>query len=1179
MLRSLLLAIVSAVSRFLSLILKALLGLRVDGFDPTSGWPGTIFTIKGRGFSTSRDGNVVFVGGARALILEAEESRLLVLAGETTVTGPVRVEVGADVATSGTFTVLPTPDPTDVTRAGPPRFFHGPQQGTPATNVQNQPVLVILLYPTDHDPGGPAARASARGNEITSFEQARTYWNQASFGSTTWVMTYTDWVPLPKNRRSYFWEPGDVNDARASLLRTTSRPLVRSGSSIIHGSGTGFIPIDHPNPLTWSFLIGASTGGSVVLGLARVGNLLYAGTAAGGFFIFDVTNPGSAVLRGSVAMPFGSIWDIQIVGTTAVVALGNSELGLIDVTNPAAPAVLNPGMMSSEWTTTLKAVGNRIYAGHGTHLAILDLVGGALNFVAEIDVGAWVTSVDVSGTTCAVATDGGGLKLLETTAGGAVERGTYQGVSRIRAVRLAGGRAYLAANAAGLVILDVTKLTAPTKLGQKVTKKPAYNLDVSGTEAVVAVGNIVLASINISDPAAPTINGTEMASGYEPSLDDLQNALTIAQDSQDLVKNSNRFFIDSLNAYFAATGTGVAQLSGFKGIILVVNGGKLRGQSWTSGEFADAGQKITLNDKKGAIYLATGAHWGRKAHEIGHWLGMWDIYEDWYADGTKLEGTAAPWCLSGNHDNGPLFCGHHLHQIMHWYTTGAPTDQNSNVRELAWSPTQSFNDTFDLVAHGATQDTTPNRFHVLKLVASSGLIYFVEVRQRPAGLVFDQNLDLPAGESGRVIVLRVSEGTSISNTFERPIQLVDKLLAGQQTVDAARNLVIKVEAKIQDDPLAFRVRVQWNQPIAGDPNGKFDLTITPWSTETWESPDIWVDSPRNNSGAGQTYEFHEPGKPDVPILNGDRPWVKHVNKLYARIRNTGPQAVPEVWVSAYVTSPPGIGDNGSWQLLKTKKLENFPGRDPNVPGSGEVVVDFDWVPAVGKHTCLSVAVMPQIGEIETNNNKAQENVATFDSGSGSSHEPVILDAEVRSPFTVWRKVDLLVRSLPLGWHAVVDQAWVWLPGKGSHPVRTVIWNDLGTLWGEHLQIPELALPRVEGWTHFDDRYLPIGGILAPVKAVKKVAIEIRCEAGGGVIYVQGELSQQVQNVPITIEITNEKGQALLLHATTDISGHFSADTQPIQRMDPGPYSVQAFVTAGGAAAETESPVVTVVVKQ
>jgi hypothetical protein len=52
------------------------------------------------------------------------------------------------------------------------------------------------------------------------------------------------------------------------------------------------------------------------------------------------------------------------------------------------------------------------------------------------------------------------------------------------------------------------------------------------------------------------------------------------------------------------------------------------------------------------------------------------------------------------------------------------------------------------------------------------------------------------------------------------------------------------------------------------------------------------------------------------------------------------------------------------------------------------------------------------GEINTDNNFAQENVASFDSDSASSHRPVILEAEVRSPFSVLRKVDLARTQAP-----------------------------------------------------------------------------------------------------------------------------------------------------------------------
>src|SRR4029077_757531 len=137
---------------------------------------------------------------------------------------------------------------------------------------------------------------------------------------------------------------------------------------------------------------------------------------------------------------------------------------------------------------------------------------------------------------------------------------------------------------------------------------------------------------------------------------------------------------------------------------------------------------------------------------------------------------------------------------------------------------------------------------------------------------------------------------------------------------------------------------------------------TPWSTETWESVDVWIDSPRNNAADGTVvYEFHEDGKPDVAKLSGDRPWVKHPNSVHAVIHNTGgksaAQEAKDVWVSLSVTSPPGIGDNGvapdgtrpHWTTIQTVTVDSI------APNNVKEVI-FKWTPDVAAHTCLTVAI-------------------------------------------------------------------------------------------------------------------------------------------------------------------------------------------------------------------------------
>src|SRR5262249_3570824 len=233
-------------------------------------------------------------------------------------------------------------------------------------------------------------------------------------------------------------------------------------------------------------------------------------------------------------------------------------------------------------------------------------------------------------------------------------------------------------------------------------------------------------------------------------------------------------------------------------------------------------------------------------------------------------------------------------------------------------------------------------------------------------------------------------------------------------------------------------------------------------------------------------------------------------------------------------------------------------------------VDFTWAPEVDKHTCISVAVAPQAGEIEPRNNRAQENVANFDSRGSSSHEPVVLEAEVRSPFSVWRRVDLSVKGLPIGWHAVVDKAWVWVEPKGAVPVSAVIWTDLDSPRRRHDRIPPEAHVRVEGWTDFGShRYIPIGGVLAKVRANQRANLT-RFEASPwpSEIRVISLLQPPAAGVPGQVEITDAAGAPKLFPIVTDPTGLI----QGAFRVVPGRYTVQVFTVSTPQVAEAESQI-------
>lgn len=66
-------------------------------------------------------------------------------------------------------------------------------------------------------------------------------------------------------------------------------------------------------------------------------------------------------------------------------------------------------------------------------------------------------------------------------------------------------------------------------------------------------------------------------------------------------------------------------------------------------------------------------------------------------------------------------------------------------------------------------------------------------------------------------------------------------LSGDIIEDPARALRITVvNDNVQARPQVCKVRVEWANTIANDPNGAFDLNVEPWDGN-FQTPDIWVD--------------------------------------------------------------------------------------------------------------------------------------------------------------------------------------------------------------------------------------------------------------------------------------------------------------------------------------------------
>jgi hypothetical protein len=278
-------------------------------------------------------------------------------------------------------------------------------------------------------------------------------------------------------------------------------------------------------------------------------------------------------------------------------------------------------------------------------------------------------------------------------------------------------------------------------------------------------------------------------------------------------------------------------------------------------------------------------------------------------------------------------------------------------------------------------------------------------------------------------VTRAIAGVMNNNQQTRFISLLHDnhcLRTGETAEDPARALRITVvDDNVQARPLVCRVRVEWAQTIADDPNGSFDLNVEPWGSD-YSTPDIWVD--RDPFGS---FDQALDGQ-GRPLGNGDKPRVNKVNRFVSRVHVSGAMGAANVKVTQYAVSPPGVGDNGNWAPIATTTV-------PSIAANSFTDVVCNWVPVVGKHTCLKTYASSQLGEISGHNNSAQENVSDFVSSGGSPCEPVLVRTAIRNPVDERRAVQVTLTGVPRGWMAQLPHAWVWLDGLAERELDVAIW--------------------------------------------------------------------------------------------------------------------------------------------
>lgn len=566
---------------------------------------------------------------------------------------------------------------------------------------------------------------------------------------------------------------------------------------------------------------------------------------------------------------------------------------------------------------------------------------------------------------------------------------------------------------------------------------------------------------------------------------------------------------------------------------------------------------VEITGTLGTITLGDDADWGRYAHEFGHNIvpppGV--LRQDIYASDTTTgaDFTAQEFDLMGDHDSHPLFSGYNI-EGLGWF-------DSQNVLALTWSRTP-FSREVEIVAHGLTQNTNSSRVHLIRIQVSSGLEYYIEVRQKPGttGQVFDSSIPVPAGKDGGVLVTRSITGTVNNNEEIRLTTLLQAsqttLTAGQVAVDPLRTILITVvDDNIQATPRICKVKIEWAQPATGTPGGTFDLWLEPWGP-SYTTPDIWID--RNPFGV-----YDRQDASGAPINGGDAPRLGEINKLNARIRNTGTSDANNVVTSFYVNSPPGIGDSGNWTPLKTVTIQT-------TTAGSNYVAEAEWDPLLGEHTCLKVAIVPQTGEVSISNNRAQENVFTFQPASHSVPEPVELPVTVRNPLDRRTLVWLSIDGVPEGYYVYFPRQYLYLEPHGERNLELLV-IPLCKVRDLKFKVANVRVSGYLPWQYVDkmpSNGLPpasvarhIGGIQAIVapKVGSQIRLQDNPDSNTRNVIVNGNVTPATNAQAVRVDMIWEFGQVDTQSVMTDKDGSFTATFSLFKR---GGTSIAATSTAG-----------------
>ena len=509
------------------------------------------------------------------------------------------------------------------------------------------------------------------------------------------------------------------------------------------------------------------------------------------------------------------------------------------------------------------------------------------------------------------------------------------------------------------------------------------------------------------------------------------------------------------------------------------------------------------------------AVWGRMAHEVGH----------------AFQG-AGPAHPSNYNSEFELMDSNYPGQI-------GVFSKQSDMGYPGWMPPFKYQE-FDAIGGGGIAQLYPMEYdpdmlpnvQAVRAKITDDLYYLVSVRRRILGDDLNAGFTPNGIPDEGVLIERVVVGGDPWVTLQPPPGGTRNNLwdAGQTYTNLADGIAIEVTRK-SDPPDHYEIYVRYNPDVAHFP----DVSMDPWTSppgNTWETTDIWFDSPINGYDSYRYGTWNDLGGDPVPRINGDPPAVGLPNRVYARVRNVGTSTASNVKVHFEITNPMGVGIAGAsgWALLGSTDSGDFPGLAAIAPGDYEDVW-IEWTPDIdvpmedivdglfNYHTCVRVKIDPVAGETVLANqdgDREQENISDFQVPEGGGGAPMMQIIRLRNDDTKNDQYFYLnydASSLPAGWKVDVNGGKLGIMLKPNEVVEIPVLIDptgpapLGGVYG----LSVMASRQVEYVNNLNpkDRHHhiePLGGVTVTSRVLRKTDIDADAESHGpNEIEVRGKL--------------------------------------------------------------------------